>query len=870
MKDRTDIIYGWLLIAIVVTGLVVIARGEQEVVGLGNAANDAQGDSVRSAFTKVNNNFTELYGLVITNGVNTVSSTAELALVDPSVRTGLQWLVDGNLTAGFAATNTWAGTNTTTFIASTNTNWAWLKVTPNLGETPTSVDGAGLVFGNNPAIIQNNLTSVQSVSTLDGVASFPITSDSNTIYLTDPALAGAFRLRDNTLATYTTNSWQYIQSTVDADWIWERMLSDAAAQYVDTITDLKGLPVDQLEYAHVGGSQGGLFKRVAAGSVSVDEAGLIFISTIDANFAWSRQFEGVANALWFGLVADGVTDDSALLKTIDVNVESGTTVLFPKRTYVFDNVVITNNLSFKLDGATFLHKPSTTNDMLKLESSWSGSLIGPGTIDGNRTNRTDRDAAPIRVNPAGGVIKNLHFKSSIHSAIEMNTFNGKITIEDCQFTDIAEHNGVAGDTTAAIRSIGGSNGNGIIRNCYFHAASPPAATGMSPGGIYSSALTGEGVRWVIENNMFDGFGQNAVAAANFLGVIDFYEQNHDSIVQNNIITNWYFSALKMSNSRHLQIINNVIEDNLDTGIAHGINYQPATRAQTPPFAHGLISGNIIRNITNGVGIAVQGSPTNGDVENLILRDNQIRDVKDGLIFNYGGGEITVGGLQIDGATDEGVEFENAFDGVVNFSDVHITGTATGMRAQVFPDLRLTMQSSYIETSSACVVFGDFQSLSLMGNHFNSSGSSAMNIQRIGQYVDIGNILVSGTDLRSLNNITNMNAFVFEVVDGAGGVNPVFRSRVTGNTHPKFQIHNDGDLYWGNGSSADSDTLMSRTGVGLITMATGDSFGITDGTWNGGNFRMGAYYLWVDGSGRLRIKSGAPASDTDGTIVGTQL
>lgn len=34
-------------------------------------------------------------------------------------------------------------------------------------------------------------------------------------------------------------------------------------------------------------------------------------------------------------------------------------------------------------------------------------------------------------------------------------------------------------------------------------------------------------------------------------------------------------------------------------------------------------------------------------------------------------------------------------------------------------------------------------------------------------------------------------------------------------------------------------------------------------------RLGSYHLWVDTSGRLRIKNGAPTSDTDGTVVGTQ-
>jgi hypothetical protein len=34
-------------------------------------------------------------------------------------------------------------------------------------------------------------------------------------------------------------------------------------------------------------------------------------------------------------------------------------------------------------------------------------------------------------------------------------------------------------------------------------------------------------------------------------------------------------------------------------------------------------------------------------------------------------------------------------------------------------------------------------------------------------------------------------------------------------------------------------------------------------------RFGAYHLWVDSTGDLRIKSSAPTSDTDGTVVGTQ-
>ena len=42
-----------------------------------------------------------------------------------------------------------------------------------------------------------------------------------------------------------------------------------------------------------------------------------------------------------------------------------------------------------------------------------------------------------------------------------------------------------------------------------------------------------------------------------------------------------------------------------------------------------------------------------------------------------------------------------------------------------------------------------------------------------------------------------------------------------------------------------------------------------GNWQVPPFIMGNVFLWVDGSARLRIKTGAPTSDTDGAVVGTQ-
>jgi hypothetical protein len=66
----------------------------------------------------------------------------------------------------------------------------------------------------------------------------------------------------------------------------------------------------------------------------------------------------------------------------------------------------------------------------------------------------------------------------------------------------------------------------------------------------------------------------------------------------------------------------------------------------------------------------------------------------------------------------------------------------------------------------------------------------------------------------------------------------------------------------------SDTAVRRTAADTLQMGTGDHFKL-DGTWNGGRLQLGNYHLWVDATGALRVKSGAPASDLDGTVVGAQ-
>jgi hypothetical protein len=82
-------------------------------------------------------------------------------------------------------------------------------------------------------------------------------------------------------------------------------------------------------------------------------------------------------------------------------------------------------------------------------------------------------------------------------------------------------------------------------------------------------------------------------------------------------------------------------------------------------------------------------------------------------------------------------------------------------------------------------------------------------------------------------------------------------------------------YLGNDKSPYSFTATGANPQTIIQNTTANNIDFQFSTlaisafWGKVGLVMGSNYLWVDSSGRLRIKNGAPSSDTDGTVVGTQ-
>lgn len=100
----------------------------------------------------------------------------------------------------------------------------------------------------------------------------------------------------------------------------------------------------------------------------------------------------------------------------------------------------------------------------------------------------------------------------------------------------------------------------------------------------------------------------------------------------------------------------------------------------------------------------------------------------------------------------------------------------------------------------------------------------------------------------------LKTVTYDDLHGPGGLNII--------THPPSWI-DDGSL-----TPSGALPAKNTTGNALIEgRLTLPNAGGTSG-WKTPLY-LGAYALWVDGGGKLRIKSGAPTSDTDGVIVGLQ-
>ena len=106
--------------------------------------------------------------------------------------------------------------------------------------------------------------------------------------------------------------------------------------------------------------------------------------------------------------------------------------------------------------------------------------------------------------------------------------------------------------------------------------------------------------------------------------------------------------------------------------------------------------------------------------------------------------------------------------------------------------------------------------------------------------------------------------------GPGSISPIVLTNVLATIPVNFQIK-------GQNASATfaavGGNVVLTPGVGSVGNTSGnvtvaDTAG-AGGAWNTSHLVLGVYHFWLDAKLRLRIKSGAPTTDVDGSVVGSQ-
>lgn len=128
-----------------------------------------------------------------------------------------------------------------------------------------------------------------------------------------------------------------------------------------------------------------------------------------------------------------------------------------------------------------------------------------------------------------------------------------------------------------------------------------------------------------------------------------------------------------------------------------------------------------------------------------------------------------------------------------------------------------------------------------------------------QYIGLKPGSTQRTSLRHILGGSDSDNFYVDVEGGAATAKSINLFRNTNSSGNVFF-----NIFQGDGTSTATHRFNGNGSKNAELCLTG-------GGYNNGHVTLGAAHLWIDASGRLRIKAtgGAPTSDTDGVVVGTQ-
>lgn len=218
-------------------------------------------------------------------------------------------------------------------------------------------------------------------------------------------------------------------------------------------------------------------------------------------------------------------------------------------------------------------------------------------------------------------------------------------------------------------------------------------------------------------------------------------------------------------------------------------------------------------------------------------DNHIEDARYGIQFTWNELYISLDDVFVRHTTGRNI---NGVTPPVLADLVKITDTPTNL-------LHLPARAETVERVSATVVEvanpGNLQSLRVFGTDDGAGNDHWIAIRG----------KATGVAIESGKTGTGVAQPLEVIVDGTA----------------YWRFFTDGSLRPVTDETVDIGTSAIRARTIYAGGAGAEGIRLLPGDHTGGWLRIGTYRLWVDSTGDLRIKNGAPASDLDGTVVGTQ-
>jgi hypothetical protein len=539
------------------------------------------------------------------------------------------------------------------------------------------------------------------------------------------------------------------------------------------------------------------------------------------SFQNASKLNGIVSVLEFGAVGDGVTDDTAAIQAaIDSISANGGTVTLSGPHLLSGSITVGPNVV--LDGQT---KP--------------GEVLPQGTWGPPTNGRFDYKKAGTLLLPTSATI-NLKNRSSLKGLSVINPATALPSTSNAQaLAVVAAFSGTAITVAGSDVSVETCMVVGYNKAFYSNNFERPTFIGNiidCTNGIEITVCTDKPV---VTNNHF----------------YPIYSTGHNTNLTDPQVVRRQGTAIYVHDVADGALIYNNITYGFDVG-AHLKNLTLIRYCEN-------IHDNLFANssTSNSVGLKVEGTMSGCAFDNIHCNSNATNYV----FSNSGTNEyIQAGNLSSASAATRDLFFNPASTGQI--SGLLIGGVAPGgapINIEFSSGIGVWnigfIQFSECQTSTNAISYtvSDLQKIFIASIQVVGGGVNAANPTIGGRFRSHKNYILSG-------DADKASTFFPGSLEGNG------QWIIEGKTAWTKRVALGVDTVSGDTMTAFLQAV--EAGVAAREMQInprGGTVQVSTGVWNTGPMRMGTFYLWVDSSGRLRIKSGAPTSDTDGTVVGTQ-